>query len=861
MVMTFVTMPITAYAWDWGEFFGTKDIDVQKTMAFLNNDWIQYANFIGAIIQSFEGAVIKILLKLVSLLEGLIPDTFSLFDLLQNAGLNEFATSIIKGLFFALLVLVLTYLGLRTMIFHKPPRFKSVGINIIVMVGLLGGLNELMVDMQKMSIDFYKASTDGSKTKDGLAWELVKHNTADLLYLSQSGFDPIMGKDIPKNNLTKDDFLKADLGDLLTVKVMEDLSKGEADLAEETKFLTYKLTHTGKEATVTKIEKASAFNPFKDSFESGYVRYPMNFWINFFSLLSLGVAYLFTLFVFVMTIFELGMKKIIAPLVFVTDLETGQKTKMVLKDIGSAFLTLAFTGLSLRFYSIAVNYLGDAKLNPVLYVVAMICLTIALIKGSESIMKYFGVDVGLKEGKNNLMAAVGTVASVNGLRKGATNFGKNMKDKFTGGNGQTRDNSPKRSGVNENELNELGTEENNVSTSRGSGRKGMVRNVGATLGYARNRGAGGMLVDAGVKTMDAVSGALDKGKEKASNVASVASDTVENFKSGQAEGHQMAQQNADRDNLGKVAKGIIKNANSGRENVSVPVDSDANTLSQNKINGGATVPNVAPMPIDSIAKPVDGVKSTSQTEKREFNVEDSLKTFKNTGGENERIKTTPQNTIREINVQESMNQSGKRVLTNDENTKNISETMQRDLSLRNTLRDSESISDSNAGMRMPSQNVQREVSMQDRMNNKGVTESQGSKVNESSQTVRRDVNMQNNVRGSESVNSSVKAGSTAVQRDVNVQNNVRGSGAVNSDVKAGSTTVQRDVNVQNNVRGSGAVNSDVKAGSTAVQRDVNVQNNVRGSGAVNSDVKAGSTTVQRDVNVQNNVRERRPSGL
>ncbi|MDA2616031.1 hypothetical protein PDQ72_30925, partial [Bacillus cereus] len=812
MIMTFVTMPITAYAWDWGEFFGTKDIDVQKTMAFLNNDWIQYANFIGAIIQSFEGSVIKLLLTLVSLLEGLIPDTFSLFDLLQNAGLNEFATSIMKGLFLALLVLVLTYLGLRTIIFHKPPRFKSVGINIIVMVGLLGGLNELMVDMQKMSIDFYKASTDGSKTKDGLAWELVKHNTADLLYLSQSGFDPIMGKDSSKNNLTKDDFLKADLGDLLTVKVMDELSKGEAGLAEETKFLTYKLTHTGKEATVTKIEKASAFNPFKDSFESGYIRYPMNFWINFFSLLSLGVAYLFTLFVFVMTIFELGMKKIVAPLVFVTDLETGEKTKMVLKDIGSAFLTFAFTGLSLRFYSIAVNYLGDAKLNPVLYVVAMICLTIALIKGSESIMKYFGVDVGLKEGKNNLMAAVGTVASINGLRKGATNFGKNMKDKLTGGNGQTRDNSPKRSGGNENELNELGTEENNVSTSRGSGGKGMVRNVGATLGYARNRGAGGMLVDAGVKTMDAVSGALDKGKEKASNVASVASDTVGTFKSGQAEGRQVAQQNADRDTLGKVAKGIIKNANSGQENVSVPVDSDANTLSQNKINGGAAVPNVARMPIDSIAKPVDGVKSTSQTEKREFNVEDSLKTFKNNGGENERIKTTPQNTIREINMQESMNQSGKTV-SNDGNTKNTSETMQRDLSLRNTLRDSESINDSNTGMKMPSQNVQREVSMQDRMNNKGVTESQGSKVNGSSQTVRRDVNMQNNVRDSEAVNSSVKVGSTAVQRDVNMQNNVRDSGAVNSDVKAGSTAVQRDVNVQNNVRDSGAVNSDVKAGS------------------------------------------------
>ncbi len=95
---------------------------------------------------------------------------------------------------------------------------------------------------------------------------------------------------------------------------------------EETQFLTYKITNDGDKEVIEKI-KDSVFNPFKSQFPGGYVRYPMNFGTIFWGLLALGVAYLFTVFVFVMTIFEIAMKKIIAPIVFVTDIETGEKQK------------------------------------------------------------------------------------------------------------------------------------------------------------------------------------------------------------------------------------------------------------------------------------------------------------------------------------------------------------------------------------------------------------------------------------------------------------------------------------------------------------------------------------------------------
>ncbi|EJR50072.1 hypothetical protein IIO_06385, partial [Bacillus cereus VD115] len=577
------TPVIFADGW-WDEIVWTvKDIDKGEAVNFLSNDWIQFANVLGMIIQIIEGLIIQGLLILVSSLEDLIPKTFSFFDLMQDTGLNEFAASIMKGLFYALLVLVIVWLAVKTIIQHKPPRFKSVGVNVIVMIGLLGGLNELMADMQKMSTDFYKETTDGGEAKDGLAFNLVKHNTADLAYLSVVGFGPIQNTDPEekaiyssegnwKNGLNKEMFLDADLGDIITPDVVGKLKKQDG-VAEQTKFLEYKVTNSGANVALESIDD-SFFNPFKDTFPSGYIRYPMNFFTIAGGLIALGIAYIFTIFVFVMTIFELAMKKIIAPLVFVTDLETGEKTKMVVQDIAKGFMLIGFTGLSLRFYIIAVNFLAEKNINAFLYVVAMFCLTMALIKGSESILKYFGVDVGLKEGKNNLMAAVGMLAAANGARKGLGNMFKSAKDKFGGQNKQTREDTPKRSEMDAEDMSNDPNEKGKDNKKSGITPKNFMKNTGAALSYAGNRGVGGMMNDAGNMVAATVSGAVDKGKEKVTGVAKGVSDgvkgTIDEFKEGQAEGKQKAQENNDRQALNRIGKDIHNNANSGVEQSASP---------------------------------------------------------------------------------------------------------------------------------------------------------------------------------------------------------------------------------------------------------------------------------------------------
>ncbi|MBH0322814.1 pLS20_p028 family conjugation system transmembrane protein [Bacillus cereus] len=880
LFVSFTFTPI-AYAFDWYKFLNLEDVDSEKAIAFLKNDWIQYADLLGTIWQTIQGGIIKTLLYIVSALEGLIPDTFSFFDVLKDAGLNDFASSIIKGLFYALFVLVVVWLGIRTIIQHKPPRFKSVGINILVMIGLLGGLNELMADMQKMSTDFFSETTNTSKTKEGLAWDLVKQNTADLIYLSKTGFEPIQSKkenepaisstdSKPKNGMGKEVFLKANLGDVVTSETLDKLEKLKGEVPEETKFLNYKITNDGDKEVIEKI-KDSVFNPFKSQFPGGYVRYPMNFGTIFWGLLALGVAYLFTVFVFVMTIFEIAMKKVIAPIVFITDIETGEKTKMVMQDIFKGFLVFAFTGLNLRVYTIIVNYLAEKDINSFLYIVAMVCLTVALINGSESILKYFGVDVGLKEGKNHLMGMVGGAMAAKGAIKGAGRMFSGAKNLMSGGSGQTREDTPKRSEMDSNhESAESQGEQKNTAKGGGMQAKKFARNTGAAMSYVANRGVGGMMNDAGNKVAETVGGAVDKGKEKVSGVAKGVSDgvkgTVSEFKSGQAQGKEKAQENADRQTLNTIGKGIQNNANAGIEPSASPkMTNHSNVASISNEGQQGNVKSerqTAEREIElqnklrntgSAEGQQGNAKSERQTAEREIELQNKLRNTGSTEAQQGNVKSERQTAEREIELQNKLRNAGS-TEAQQGNVKSERQTAEREIELQNKLRNTGGTEVSQGNMKSGSQTVQRDVNVQDTVRNTGGTGTINSDAKAGVATIQRDVNVQNNVRGSEAVESNVRAGAATVQRDVNVQNNVRGSEAVEQTVRAGSTTVQRDVNVQNNVRGSEAVESAVRAGSTTVQRDVNVQNNVRGSEAVESSVRAGSTTVQRDVNVQNNVR-------
>lgn len=380
------------------------DVDTTAGIEFLSNHWLNIDGILGALWHALLGGIIKGLLIINSSIEALIPKTFDFFSFLSSVGLSDFYITLVHGLLYSILVFVVMYIGIKSIVYNKQIKFKNIGVQILIMFILIDGLNSLVYGIGNISETFYTDITKDDDYSGELSWEIVKENTADLLYLGTHHFAPIesdsedisTGADNDKMKLTKEEFMQADLGSIIVPEVVDEMID-EKGSPEETKFLKYKITNDGTENQLEALGSGSIFNPFHQSMAEGYQRFPMNSLIIIISLLSLMIAYLFIIFKLALGIFELGIKWLAAPFIFATDIETGQKTKMLILDILNIFLMIIFTGLSLKYYQLLVAYLGKMNLEPLLYIVAMVVATVILIKGSTSILKYFGVDTSTKK--------------------------------------------------------------------------------------------------------------------------------------------------------------------------------------------------------------------------------------------------------------------------------------------------------------------------------------------------------------------------------------------------------------------------------------------------------------------------------
>ncbi len=480
------------------------DSDNNEAVDFLqkHSEWLQFGSFFPVIMHELGWLLIRGLFAITSFLEGLIPETLNLLTFLEDAGLNSISNAIINDLVVVLMVLTLVFLGFKTVVAKEPPNFKSVGVNVFISAFLILGLPTLMATMQDISVKFYDATQKGNNNGQvaSLSWGLIQDNTADLVYASDKGFYLIEngGGDGAKNALTPEKFRVVNLSELITPDAIDDLETDNSDLES----LKYTLSIDGQgEYTASEIS-GSMLSFFSDNFESGYFRYPAKFFPIIVGLVALSVAYLFTVFIFVTTIIEIGIKRIVGLFVFATDLESGQRTKMVVQDILNAFMLIAFTGLSLRMYTLFLTYLGTQDLNIMIYLIALVSATFVMIKGSNTIMRYFGVDVGLKDGFAQMAGAFALGKTVSDLAAKKPGSGSPKNGQKT-----TKD-----------QLSEQGESEaksiNNQSPKGIThGLKSGLNNVGKSLGYMQERGIAGLAEDSIKGTGEKISNNLsNKGK-------------------------------------------------------------------------------------------------------------------------------------------------------------------------------------------------------------------------------------------------------------------------------------------------------------------------------------------------------------
>lgn len=488
--------------------------DTESQTEFLNNPVYQpylkkyNGNFYSQFGLWIGWSVIKSMFAIVDGIQNMIPEVLDLFSFVESTGLNKVYQSVLSTIVVGLMILSLVIIGYKMITGKGTVDLKSVGMNVVMSVALILLMPTLIHSGIEFSKTFYNDTTTITNSDEGVAWSLIEQGVTDLAYINKTDQYSMINKTNDRNNLTKENFWKTDLTQVLTDNVIDKMEK-ENPTADN---LRYELVENSDNEFVATKFSDNFLSTFVDGIKSGYYRYQANLWGISFGLIALAVAYVFSAFIITTAILELAFKRVLGVLVFATDLETGQRSKQVLSDILQCYLTVGFQGFGLSMFAMFVNYLGTgsgSSVNPFIKAVAYVCAVIVLIKGSGTVMRYFGVDIGLKEGYGQLASAFGMGAML--FRKGTGGMNRSKGGKNSGGNDQAEG------------------EERKPERNFGQSLSQKANKTGKTLGYARERGLSGLASDGA--TM-----ASERATKPFKSMRDMANDTKNKFKEGLDDG-------------------------------------------------------------------------------------------------------------------------------------------------------------------------------------------------------------------------------------------------------------------------------------------------------------------------------------
>ncbi|EOZ5986264.1 pLS20_p028 family conjugation system transmembrane protein [Enterococcus faecium] len=488
--------------------------DTKSQTEFLNNSLYRpyLKKYNGDFLSQFGfwlgWAVVKGMFTVTDSIQNMIPDVLDLFNFIESTGLNNVYQSVMNTIVVGLMILSLMFVGYKMITGKGTIDLKSVAMNIVMSVALILLMPTMISSGIQFSKIFYNDATTITNSDDGVAWSLIKQGVTDLAYINKTDQYSSIDKTEDRNKLTRKNFQQTDLTQVLTNKVIDKLEK-ENPAADN---LRYELVENSNNEFVATKFSDNFLSTFSDSLKSGYYRYQANLWGISIGLTALAIAYVFSAFVIITAILELAFKRVLGVLVFATDIETGQRSKVVLSDILQCYLTVGFQGFGLSMFAMFINFLNSGQgisTNIFIKTIAYICAVFVLIKGSGTVMRYFGVDIGLKEGYGQLASAFGMGAML--FRKGSNGFNRAKGS----GNGNGSD-----SGEGEDRKPEKNFGE---TLSKKAGK------TGRTLGYAHERGLSG-LASYGA-TM-----ASERATKPFKSMRDIANDTKNKFKEGLDDG-------------------------------------------------------------------------------------------------------------------------------------------------------------------------------------------------------------------------------------------------------------------------------------------------------------------------------------
>ena len=415
----------------------------EKATDFLQkfSDWIQDATLFSYLFKWISANWVKGLYKLASGVEDILDQVFKVFGFLDNGTIGKIYTSM-RLVSFTILIIMIIVIAYKY-ILNERVDLKAGLFRAVFFVCLGVQLPGLITSSVELSQKVYGETKNLDTTeKSTLSYSIVKENLSDLQYSSKNGFSRLNSDaGTQKNNLSEQAFKATDLSEVLTPEKIGKM-KDKAKNQDDTSYLEYRLkTDEDGKVISEKIE-----NGMFDFFKEGKFRFSYTTGTITLSLLTVSFAFICSAFIIATSLIELIFAKLMFPVLSVSDIETGQRTKKILLDIGNSLLAIMLTGFSLSIFKLYFSFIGNLDVDFLPYLVLCIVGVRITIDGPNFFGKFLGLDIGLRSGWQAMVGTAVAAKAATSAVKGGVNAGSSIKEHAGNAVSRMRVNN----GVNEN---------------------------------------------------------------------------------------------------------------------------------------------------------------------------------------------------------------------------------------------------------------------------------------------------------------------------------------------------------------------------------------------------------------------------
>ena len=397
----------------------------EKATDFLQkfSEWIQDATLFSYLFKWISANWVKGLYKLASGVEDILDQVFKVFGFLDNGAIGKIYTSM-RLVSFTVLIIMIIVIAYKY-ILNERVDLKAGLFRAVFFVCLGVQLPGLITSSVELSQKVYGESKNlDTAEKSTLSYSIVKENLSDLQYSSKNGFSRLNSDaGTQKNNLSEQAFKATDLSEVLTPEKVRNM-KDKAKNQDDTSYLEYRLkTDEDGKVISEKIE-----NGMFDFFKEGKFRFSYRTGTITLSLLTVSFAFICSASIIATSLIELIFAKLMFPVLSVSDIETGQRTKKILLDIGNSLLAIMLTGFSLSIFKLYFSFIGNLDVDFLPYLVLSIVGVRITIDGPNFFGKFLGLDIGLRSGWQAMVGTAVAAKAATSAVKGGVNAGSSIKD-------------------------------------------------------------------------------------------------------------------------------------------------------------------------------------------------------------------------------------------------------------------------------------------------------------------------------------------------------------------------------------------------------------------------------------------------